>query len=217
MWRLMGLCFIFVTSSSSAGLFGPSDYDECVLDGLKNAKSKDLAPAIYNACANKFPTKPSRQDREDAAKSAAILKKCRITEEQNRSRMVIGGDSRVGASAYIANLKSITLDASSKYSNSISFQNNNKIGISAVQIGFGLDKRRNNSCSFASEDYKAVLNCFNLSTDNGVGAGSYGSLECDPNVRNFRNESYCIIGFAPVYDRFIKGFAVTLDEMGLCN
>lgn len=42
---------------AQAGLFGPSNYDECVLDGVKDAKTDMAARLVAQACRNKFPVK----------------------------------------------------------------------------------------------------------------------------------------------------------------
>jgi hypothetical protein len=41
---------------SSAGLFGPSNYDECVLDRMQGVKSDLAAKVIIGACYSKFPS-----------------------------------------------------------------------------------------------------------------------------------------------------------------
>lgn len=42
---------------SFAGWFGPSDYDECIIDGMKNVTSDVAARLIRQSCAKKFPGK----------------------------------------------------------------------------------------------------------------------------------------------------------------
>ena len=51
-WIMMSL-----SSQASAGLFGPSDYDECILDSLKGVTSDTAARAIETSCRAKFPFK----------------------------------------------------------------------------------------------------------------------------------------------------------------
>lgn len=41
--------------NSYAGWFGPSNYEECILDKMKDAKNNYAAAAIANACRKKFP------------------------------------------------------------------------------------------------------------------------------------------------------------------
>lgn len=52
--------FFLVTSpigSASAGWFGPSNYEECILDKMKGAKNTYAAAAIADACRKKYPGK----------------------------------------------------------------------------------------------------------------------------------------------------------------
>jgi len=48
----------FVPVSVLAGLFGPSDYDECILDSMKGVTSDKAALLIRRACGNKFADEP---------------------------------------------------------------------------------------------------------------------------------------------------------------
>jgi hypothetical protein len=45
----------FARGEASAGIFGPSNFDECVLDAMKGVTSDVAARAIYASCRNKFP------------------------------------------------------------------------------------------------------------------------------------------------------------------
>ena len=48
--------FIMVfMNQAHAGLFGPSTYDDCILDGVKEAKTDLAVRAVYQSCRNKFP------------------------------------------------------------------------------------------------------------------------------------------------------------------
>lgn len=55
---------IFVVSTvcyptvALAGLFGPSTYDECLLENLKGVGSDLAARAVAGVCSRKFPPKP---------------------------------------------------------------------------------------------------------------------------------------------------------------
>jgi hypothetical protein len=56
-------CLIIITciypSISLAGWFGPSNYDECVLESMKGVTSDMAARAIILSCRDKFPRKKS--------------------------------------------------------------------------------------------------------------------------------------------------------------
>ncbi len=58
----MRVLFIFVTtvlfpSCGAAGWFGPSTYEECILNNIKGAKSDHAAKLVAHACREKFPDK----------------------------------------------------------------------------------------------------------------------------------------------------------------
>lgn len=44
-----------LSGQATAGLFGPSTYDDCILDGVKEAKTELAVKAVYQSCRNKFP------------------------------------------------------------------------------------------------------------------------------------------------------------------
>ena len=44
-------------SSAYAGIFGPSSFDDCVLESMKGVTSDIAARAIYQSCREKFPEK----------------------------------------------------------------------------------------------------------------------------------------------------------------
>ena len=57
---LVCVCIALLSASESeAGLFGPSTYEECVLKGLRDAKTETAAKLIPSICRDKFPSKES--------------------------------------------------------------------------------------------------------------------------------------------------------------
>ena len=72
---------LLLCNASAAGWFGPSNYSECVIDGMKGVSSDVAARAVSNACAAKFPAKkpelPAKnpvQPRESKLPGSALLK-----------------------------------------------------------------------------------------------------------------------------------------------
>lgn len=55
-WIILGLTL--ASGSAVAGLFGPNNYEECVLDNMKGVTSNVAAIAIARACRAKFPAPP---------------------------------------------------------------------------------------------------------------------------------------------------------------
>lgn len=48
---------VFLATSAHAGIFGPSTYEECILENMKNIQSDQAARAIAAVCRQKFPKK----------------------------------------------------------------------------------------------------------------------------------------------------------------
>jgi nitrogen fixation protein FixH len=49
--------FVLLATTAHAGLFGPSTYEECILENMKNAQSDRAALMIAAACRKQFPNK----------------------------------------------------------------------------------------------------------------------------------------------------------------
>ena len=52
------------SASTSAGLFGPADYDECILENMKDVSDKSAAYSIRTSCRAKFPETPNESTTE---------------------------------------------------------------------------------------------------------------------------------------------------------
>ena len=58
---LLALTFLFLFSgSSSAGLFSPNDYNECIFQNMKHAKNNNSVNSTWEACQSKFPNLPKK-------------------------------------------------------------------------------------------------------------------------------------------------------------
>lgn len=55
---ILKLALITFAGSASAGWFGPSNYEECILDNMKGVTSNAAAIAIASACRSQFPEPP---------------------------------------------------------------------------------------------------------------------------------------------------------------
>jgi len=50
------ILYLFLNLSCAvAGILGPSNYDDCILDGVKSARTDLAVRAVYQSCRNKFP------------------------------------------------------------------------------------------------------------------------------------------------------------------
>ena len=66
--------FVTVSSGANAQLFGPRDYDECILENMRGVTSNSAAASIRRSCLQKFP-RPA-----NGPLSAAELGKLNLTE-----------------------------------------------------------------------------------------------------------------------------------------
>jgi hypothetical protein len=55
---LIAVVFMQLCLPAGAGWFGPSNYDECILDSMKGVTSNSAAILIKEACRKKFPDNP---------------------------------------------------------------------------------------------------------------------------------------------------------------
>ena len=49
------LFFLFLVTKVNAGLFGPSSYEECIIEGMKGVQSDYAAREVRKACRKSFP------------------------------------------------------------------------------------------------------------------------------------------------------------------
>lgn len=76
--HLILLSYTFLTPGVAfAGWFGPSDYDECIIEGMKGVQSDLATRLVQNSCLKKFPPKEIKEPESKAMPPEAkeILKK----------------------------------------------------------------------------------------------------------------------------------------------
>jgi hypothetical protein len=191
--------------------FGPSTYEDCILQGTHGVSSDAGVELIRSACVAKFKKSrlailpmavTSQQD------DAALLKKCKVSDSAD-SRSVFSIFKRPSLLVAANKLKrrSVSHDY---YQSELSFQNGNGFAISAVAIGF----TKQNSCPVKADSYDAVFVCGGY-----VGAGTYGSLQCPPKISEFKG-SYCVTAIQPGDLRLAYSpldIAKKLDSLKLCE
>jgi len=129
-------------SSSYAGLFGPSNYEECVLENMKGIQSNTAAGAVMQACRKKFPQKV----------------------ESNNA----GGNPRIDLwnGGYGPTLLN-KVDLISRNGNSVTVTNKNTFTLAGIYVGITSSKP--NSCPTAKEDYKEIYYCSGSISSNTTG------------------------------------------------
>lgn len=74
-------------SFSYAGLLGPSNYEDCVLENLKNAKTDLAVQTVYAMCSEKFQSKPSKKGQNEIPQQCLLfwngLKTTVLSKEPN--------------------------------------------------------------------------------------------------------------------------------------
>ena len=206
--------------------FGPKNYDECVLDKIKDVKSESAVQALKDSCEAKFPEKISAQERAAIEKDESLRKKCGIPKDAYTRKFVLrpfmsqegiylSSSARLKVLSHINNLTDRAFVSGSDAGGYFSFQNRNAYRVTAVQIG--ITQKGSNTCQYTLTDYAATTYCVNSNGDS-VGAFSYGTLSCrvvPPTVRS--NPQYCVIGISPEYNRFTNALAEWMDKNGLCD
>ncbi|UUZ76319.1 hypothetical protein LP414_00235 [Polaromonas sp. P1(28)-13] len=175
------------------GLFGPSNFEDCVLDGVKNAISNQAANAIMLACRGKFPLPPTplpptfdpRQFVEetpefhvfDASENSPAVTALISKIEVNRIGVASHGQD------YGYGMKSSDFG----YHLSVEVTNRNDFSIDLLKIGL---PKRAGKCSWSDADYAELFQCRGK-----VSSGISGLFRCDiPRLRE-RKIFLCVTGF----------------------
>ncbi|WP_126445461.1 hypothetical protein [Sulfuricystis multivorans] len=69
---LLLISLLSVPAASFAGWFGPSNYDECILESMKGVTSDVAARMVARSCREKFPDKPKAQPRSRELNSSEL-------------------------------------------------------------------------------------------------------------------------------------------------
>lgn len=221
MLKALFMSFILpVSVSVFAGIFGPSSFEDCILDGVKSAKSQAAVDAIKQACAIKFSdTRETKSEKNTRESKEALIRKCGLTAPQDYDGSIyISNDYKNRLGLIISNIKGGEFAPESPVSGvkwfPFKFQNNNQFGISGLMIGFTGDK----SCPSDMSKFKATFYCGYPNPDVGVSAQSYGKVFCPNEAEKFlRSSGSCVIGVRPIIDRFNVGMAKFMDSNNLCN
>ena len=76
----------------TAGLFGPDNYEECILDSMKGVTSDVAARAIAGACAKKFPAEKPAANMRDEVVSSSVLANVTGRASVSRSGTFLSGN-----------------------------------------------------------------------------------------------------------------------------
>lgn len=175
--------------------FKPNNLEDCILDGVKNAKTDQAANAVIFACRQKFPT----------TTPAAPTTPAIPYEEPLIHTFSALGMSRPTLNALISNLNIINSEVVQTGTNtygvksydyghhlSIELTNRNDFAVYSIEIGV---LPKNGKCSWEDRSYTEIHQC-----PGQAGPRSTGIFKCNiPRIAT-RRINYCTTGFG-IYGR----------------
>lgn len=181
------IAIIFTINSYAWNPFGPNNFEDCVLDGIKNAKSDQAANAVMSVCRRKFP---------DKSPPAPV-----VTYDPPGVRLFSGlGMNRPNLNALISNLN-ITASRvvqtgtnsygikSYDYGHHLSVEITNRNDFPVNTIEIGLNSLKNGTCTWDDKNYSEIHRCFGQANSRASGV-----FRCDiPRIEN-RNIRFCVTG-----------------------
>lgn len=167
------------SSVASAGWFGPSNYDECILEGVKDAKTTAAASLVAQACRNKFPPKQQQ----------APISTPTPTPNYDYLRVDFYDDKTGKRENWNLKIKVVSTQSKKTYTygtrKEVRAMNSYSIPVQAIKIGVINPQDSSSSCPDNFSGYSQVVSCRGY-----AGAREAGNFECD----DFSG-SYCITGF----------------------
>lgn len=188
MKKIIASLILVFCSWANAGLFGPSTFEECVLDQMKDIKSDAAANAVTYACRSKFPSKQS---------PASTY----VPPEQTWTHLFTAlGESRPALNTLILKMDMVSITTEQTGTNTygvksydyghhlaINITNRQSFPINTIQIGI---PKKPGSCSWDADFYSELYEC-----QGSAGALRSGQFKCNiPNIER-RKISVCLVGF----------------------
>lgn len=187
LFKIIIICGLSGSISANAwSPFGPKNYEDCVLDGIKNAKSDQAANAVMFACRKKFPDKttapivtydpPGIRLFSALGANRPTLNQLITNIQINQIQVVQTGTNTYGVKSY-------------DYGHHLSLEitNRNDFPISNVEIGVSA---KTGKCSWDDKDYSEIYTC----TGNANSRGS-SVFRCEIPRINSRKVYTCLTGF----------------------
>lgn len=170
-WIVLFLCVMTYSPFSNAwSLFGPKNFEDCVLNGMKGVTGDFAAKAVYKSCRDKFPNE-------------------KPVEAPKRS-----GTPRVDIwDAGIGNLLVSKVDLGAWKGRSLTVTNRNDFDLGGIFVG--VPKVSGNYCYPNSDDYKEIYMC-----KGSVGANLTSSVDCSTLPVNTKICLTGLVGSAHVSD-----------------
>lgn len=190
----------------------PQNFDDCVLQNLKQGMGEDAVRALRQSCYNKFPQATAQDTKQEREKKDRYLK-CSLDEKHSKNWIFFEADHKKDFRRTKEILNQLRERSYDSAKNTVSFQNMNDFGISMVQVGFTKSKQ----CPETAKDYAYTTFCGGGSTRWGVGVVSFGSLSCGQLPKAAKSMGYCFIGYSPIYDQFDDSLLEFNERNGYCK
>jgi hypothetical protein len=178
---------ILIPIVSYAGWFGPSNFQDCVLEGMKGVNGDQAAKLVAMACRQKFPEKatpptPAAEVRELHSFSAATANRpslnALILKIESNGTLVESHGKDFGSGVKSADFG---------YHLVYEVINRNDFQIFGIEVGI---PKRPGACSWSAQDYSEIYDCDGQAREN-----QSGKFRCDiPRIEK-RKLATCIIGF----------------------
>lgn len=198
----------------------PQNFDDCVLQNLKQGMGEDAVRALRQSCYNKFPQATAQDTKQEREKKDRYLKekkdrylKCSLDEKHSKNWIFFEADHKKDFRRTKEILNQLRERSYDSAKNTVSFQNMNDFGISMVQVGFTKSKQ----CPETAKDYAYTTFCGGGSTRWGVGLVSFGSLSCGQLPKAAKSMGFCFIGYSPIYDQFDDSLLEFNERNGYCK
>jgi len=180
MKRFVIVVFIFISTSFGNSfawsLFGPSNFSDCILEGMKGVNNDIAARQVYIACKEKFPEKKST-----------------APKTRSGSPRIDIWDGGVGA-MLVANVQT-----GSWRGKKLLVTNRNKFNLTGVYIGIIDDKSKDkNQCNPNENHYVEIYFCPGL-----IGSSLTGSVDCSAAKIE---KKYCVTGIQGPYVVDVDGW-----------
>jgi hypothetical protein len=189
--------------------FEPKDYNECIIKNMKHGMSEEAITTLKQACIRKYPTPEFKEriKKEDRYRKCGI----KMYDYSKYQLLSIDGKGSNKTRVLLENLKYV------KYwseVNTLSFNNMNQFGVSALLIGF----TKSSQCYPDSSDYSYTTFCtMQGKTENGIPKGTFGYLQCEATPIAAKSMGYCVLGFSPIYNRFDDSLLHFMEKNGYCK
>jgi hypothetical protein len=173
--------------AQSWNLFGPKNFEDCVLEGVKGVKSDGAASAVIGACRIKFPAKTQAQPAIEidyvALRQYSSLGMNRPTLNALVNNIMVNNIRTVQTGSNSYGVKSYDYG----HHLSVEITNRNDFGISGVEVGLS---NKSEKCSWDDKDYSEIYFCKGEARPRGSAA-----FTCQiPRIES-RKVFTCITGF----------------------